>query len=198
MSSIAIGRLLRSNTSACAIGCKLNQQSLPVFGEMLRIPLSNGLQIYGLVYEINIDDDGLVRQLVTAPEVSREVIEDNRQNRNMPVEMSVVFIGWERGGQVSHTRVPTPPLSLDEIYPCTDDEIVHFLSGGRFGYLRSLLRNPELPSADLLTAHLRQVTRVRQENGADWIETSLREVIALLKDDYPVLMDVLSAVSEIL
>ncbi len=198
MSSIAIGRLLRSNTSACVIGCKVSQQNLPLFGEMLRIPLSNGLQIYGLVHEINIDDDGLVRQLVTAPEVSREVIEDNRQNRNMPVEMSVVFIGWERGGNVSHTRVPTPPLSLDEIFPCTDDEIVQFLSGGRFGYLRALLRNPELPAADLLTAHLRQVMRVRQENGADWLQPSLREVIALLKDDYPVLMDVLSAVSEIL
>ena len=141
MSSIAIGRLLRSNTSACVIGCRINQQNAPLFGEMLRIPLSNGLQIYGLVHEINIDDDGLVRQLVTAPEVSREVIEDNRQNRNMPVEMSVVFIGWERDGAVSHTRVPTPPLSLDEIFPCTNSEIVHFLEGGKFSYLRALLRN---------------------------------------------------------
>jgi len=196
MTPIAIGRLLRSNTSACVFGCRINQENAPLFGEMVRIPLSNGLQLYGLVSEINIDDDGLVRQLVTAPEVSREVIEDNRQNRNMPVEMSVVFIGWERDGKVSHTRVPTPPLSLDEIYPCANPEIVHFLENGRFGYLRGLLRNPELPAADLLTAHLRQVMRAQQ--NTNWIKPSLREVIALLKDDYPVLMDVLSAVSEIL
>ncbi len=198
MSSIAIGRLLRASTAACVFGCKVNQQNSPLFGEMVRIPLSNGLQIYGLVTEINIDDDGLVRQLVTAPEVSREVIEDNRQNRNMPVEMSVVFIGWERDGAVSQTRVPTPPLSLDEIFPCTSEEIVHFLEGGRFGYLRPILRNPELPAADLLTAQLRQVARAQQAGQSNWIEPSLREVIALLKDDYPVLMDVLSAVSEIL
>jgi hypothetical protein len=198
MNSIAIGRLLRSSTSACVFGCKVNQQNSPLFGEMVRIPLSNGLQIYGLVTEINIDDDGLVRQLVTAPEVSREVIEDNRQNRNMPVEMSVVFIGWERDGAVSHTRVPTPPLSLDEIFPCSSEEIAHFLEGGRFGYLRAILRNPELPAADLLTAHLRQVARAQQAGHASWIEPSLREVVTLLKDDYPVLMDLLSAVSEIL
>ena len=198
MNSIAIGRLLRSSTSACVFGCKVNQQNSPLFGEMVRVPLSNGLQIYGLVTEINIDDDGLVRQLVTAPEVSREVIEDNRQNRNMPVEMSVVFIGWERDGAVSHTRVPTPPLSLDEIFPCTSEEIVHFLEGGKFSYLRAILRDPELPAADLLTAHLRQVARARQTGQVGWIEPSLREVITLLKDDYPVLMDVLSAVSEIL
>jgi len=198
MSSIAIGRLLRSNTSACVIGCRINQHNAPLFGEMLRIPLSNGLQIYGLVHEINIDDDGLVRQLVTAPEVSREVIEDNRQNRNMPVEMSVVFIGWERDGAVSHTRVPTPPLSLDEIFPCSSAEILHFLQGGKFGYLRALLRNIELPAADLITAHLRQVARAQNGESTDWIESSLREVVALLKDDYPVLMDVLTAVSEVL
>jgi hypothetical protein len=197
MSAIAIGRLLRSNTSSCVIGCRVNQQNSPLFGEMLRIPLSNGLQIYGLVHEINIDDDGLVRQLVTAPEVSREVIEDNRQNRNMPVEMSVVFIGWDRDGRVSQTRVPTPPLSLDEIFPCTVGEILHFLEGGKFGYLRAILRDPELPAADLLTAHLRQVAAARQDAGVDWVEPALREVVALLKDDYPVLMDVLSAVSEI-
>ena len=54
---------LRSNTSACVIGCRINHRSAPLFGEMLRIPLSNGLQIYGLVPWINIDDDGLVRDL---------------------------------------------------------------------------------------------------------------------------------------
>ena len=61
-----------------------------------------------------------------------------------------------------------------------------------------LLRNEELPAADLITAHLQQVTRAQQGESTNWIEPSLREVIALLKDDYPVLMDVLSAVSQVL
>lgn len=198
MSLISVGRLLRANTSACVFGCQVSQVNPPVFGEMVRIPLANGLQLYGLVHEINIDDDGLVRQLVSAPDIAPEVIEDNRQNRNMPVEMSVVFIGWERTGAVSHTRVPTPPLSLDEIFTCTPPEIIHFLYGGKFGYLRALLRNEDLPAADLITAHLQQITRAQQGESTNWIEPSLREVIALLKDDYPVLMDVLSAVSQVL
>jgi hypothetical protein len=178
MTPISIGRLLRSNTSSCVIGCKVSQQNAPVFGEMVRIPLSNGVQIYGLVHEIHIDDDGLVRQLVTAAGISDEVIEDNRQNRNMPVEMSVAFIGWE-------------------IFTCGEDEITRFLASGKFGYLRALLRNEELPAANLITAHLRQVTQAERASSTIWMENSLREVIALLKDDYPILMDVLSAVSEI-
>jgi hypothetical protein len=197
MTPISIGRLLRSNTSSCVIGCKVSQQNAPVFGEMVRIPLSNGVQIYGLVHEIHIDDDGLVRQLVTAAGISDEVIEDNRQNRNMPVEMSVAFIGWEKDCEISHTRAPYPPLSLDEIFTCGEDEITRFLASGKFGYLRALLRNEELPAADLITAHLRQVTQAERASSTIWMENSLREVIALLKDDYPILMDVLSAVSEI-
>lgn len=199
MNPIAIGRLLRANTAGCAFGCRLTQANTPAFGDMVRIPLSNASQIYGLVHDIHIDDDGLVRQLATA-DVSPEVIEDNRRNRNVPVEMSVVFIGWkEQNGELHHTRVPYPPLTLDEIFPCTIEELCQFTQNGRFGYLRSILRDQELPAADLITAHLRQVLAARSGSEKEkYLEASLGEVISMMKDDYPQLMDVLSAVSEIL
>jgi len=193
MTSIAIGRLLRANTSGCVIGCQVSPQEAPAFGQMVRIPLEDGSQVFGLVHEIHIDDDGLVRQLAGSTNLSEEIIEDNRRNRNMPVEMSVAFIGWQSGITLSQTRPPRPPLSLDKIYPCSDDEVAAFCAGGRFSYLRMLLRNEELPAADLLAAHLLQV---RAAGGAD-LENALHEMIALLKDDYPQLMDLLSAVSEV-
>lgn len=199
MSSIAIGRLLRANTSGCVIGCQVSQSEAPTFGQMVRIPLEDGSQVYGLVHEIHIDDDGLVRQLVTSAEISEEIIEDNRRNRNMPVEMSVSFIGWEKDHIVSQTRVPRPPLSLDKIFVCSDAEVAAFTSKGKFTYLRALLRNEDLPAADLVTAHLRQVLGAQKKMmSGQGAESALREVIALLKDDYPQLMDVLSAVSEVL
>lgn len=199
MTSIAIGRLLRANTSGCVIGCQVSQAEAPAFGQMVRVPLDDGTQVYGLVNEIHIDDDGLVRQLVTSAEISEEIIEDNRKNRNMPVEMSVSFIGWEKDHAISQTRVPRPPLTLDKIFLCTDSEVAAFTSTSKFSYLRALLRNEELPGADLLTAHLRQVLGAHDKLiTGQKPENALREVIALLKDDYPQLMDVLSAVSEIL
>ena len=198
MTKIPVGRLLRSNTSGCDMGCRLNQANTPAFGEMILIPLADGTRIYGLVYEIHIDDDGLVRQLVNT-EVPPEILADNRQNRNVPIEMSLVFIGWEDlHGTVHHTHIPRPPLTLDEIYPCEPEEIVHFVSPERPAYLRALLRNQELPTADLVTAHLSQVLSVMaQPDAGEWREHYLNEVIALLKDDYPQLMDVLTAVSAI-
>ena len=44
----------------------------------MRVPQENGYQIYGLIHDIHIDDDGLVRQLVTAEGVDENVIADNR------------------------------------------------------------------------------------------------------------------------
>ncbi len=198
MTAIPIGRLLRANTTGCVMGCRLNQGSAPAFGDMIRIPLSDGKHIYGLVHEIHIDDDGLVRQLVST-EVSPEIIEDNRQNRNVPIEMSVVFIGWEdEQGRVYHTRVPYPPLTLDEIFPCDDEDILRFTHPGQPGYLRAILRNEELPAADLITAHLKQVLAVDLHDRDGWRDRYINEVIALMKDDYPQLMDVLTAVSNVL
>lgn len=199
MTPIAIGRLLRSNTSCCEIGCLVSPSEAPAFGQMLRIPLDNGSQVYGLVTDIHIDDDGLVRQLVTSAGIAEEIIEDNRRNRNMPVEMSVQFIGWEKDRVLSQTRVPSPPLSLDTIFACTDAEVAAFTAQGKFAYLRALLRDEELPAADLVASHLRQVLHAHKTmGGSQRAENALREVIALLKEDYPQLMDVLSAVSEIL
>ncbi len=199
METIAIGRLLRATTSGCVIGCQVTQQQAPAFGQMVRIPLEDGSQVFGLVHEIHIEDDGLVKQLVTSPEISEEVLEDNRKNRNMPVEMSVSFIGWEKDHVLSQTRVPRPPLSLDKIYPCTDSEVTDFVSDGKFGYLRALLRDEDLPAADLVAAHLRQVLQAQKnQKGLLAAENALREVIALLKDDYPQLMDMLCAISEVL
>jgi len=199
MIAIAIGRLLRANTTGCVMGCRLSQSTSPAFGEMVRIPLDDGTKIYGLVHEIFIDDDGLVRQLVSS-EVSSEVIEDNRQNRNVPIEISVVFVGWENAsGQVFHTRIPTPPLALDEIFRCDGQEIQRFASGSRPGYLRALLRNEEIPAVDLVTAHLKQVLSVSNAaDAAEWRDQFLNEIIALLKDDYPQLMDILTAISTVI
>ena len=99
MSGIEIGRLLRSGTTGFVVGCKVQQISAPSFGAMVRVPLEEGYQVYGLIYDIHIDDDGLVRQLITAENISEEVMRDNRENRTVPVEIGVLALGYEENGQ---------------------------------------------------------------------------------------------------
>jgi len=198
MNGIEIGRLLRSGTTGFVVGCKVTQLSAPSFGALVRVPLEAGYQVYGLIYDMHIEDDGLVRQLITAEDVPPEVLQDNRENRNVPVEISVLALGYEEAKRVSHLLPPRPPLSLDVIYLCTPEEVARFTGAGRFGYFRHILRDEDNPIAELMAAHLRQARAAQEEVGnSGWYEAAVEELVTLLRDDYPKLMDALSAAGEI-
>jgi hypothetical protein len=198
MTQIEIGRLLRAGTTGFIAGCSVSQFEAPAFGALIRAPLGNGYQVYGLIYDIHIDDDGLVRQLVTADSIPEAVLQDNRLNRNVPVEMSVLFIGYQYNGSIYHLLPPRPPLSLDIIYLCEDDELCRFTSQGRFGYFRHILRPEDLPVGELLAAHLQQAGEAHGITGnSDWVSGATQELITLLRDDYPKLMTVLGALADL-
>jgi hypothetical protein len=192
---IEIGRLLRAGTTGFIAGCRVNQLSVPSFGALVRAPLGDGYQVYGLIHDIHIDDDGLVRQLVTADGVSEEVMKDNRERRIVPVEMSVLAVGYEQDGRVHHLLPPRPPLSLDVIYLCEDMEIARFTE--KFGYFRHILNGKDVPVGEVVAAHILQAGKARGVDGTRWIESATQEVITLLRDDYPTLMSVLGALADI-
>ena len=204
MRQIEIGRLLRAGTSGFVVGCRVDQVDAPSFGALLRVPVSDDYQVYGLIYDIHIDDDGLVRQLVTAEGVDEAIIADNRVNRNVPLEMSVLAVGYRQQGRISHLLPPRPPLSLDVIYLCEGEELCAFTGAGRgdkyhrFGYFRHILRAPDLPVGELLAAHVQQAHAAHAAAGdAAWKEAATQELITLLRDDYATLMNVLGALREV-
>ena len=194
---IEIGRLLRAGTTGFIAGCRVNQLDAPMFGALVRAPLSETYQVYGLIHDIHIDDDGLVRQLVTADNVSDEVMKDNRERRIVPVEMSVLAVGYEQDGKIHHLLQPRPPLSLDVIYLCNEAETAKFTSAGRFGYFRHILQSQDLPVGEVIAAHILQASKAQGKNESVWREKAIQELITLLRDDYPALMGVLGALAEI-
>jgi len=193
MTQIEIGRLLRAGTTGFIAGCRVNQLDAPSFGALVRAPLTDTYQIFGLIYDIHIDDDGLVRQLVTADNVSDEVMKDNRERRIVPVEMSVLAVGYEQDGKIFHLLPPRPPLSLDVIYKCEDMDVARFTE--RFGYFRHILNSEEVPVGEVVAAHIQQASAAHKNK--DWKEKATQEVITLLRDDYPTLMAVLGALSDV-
>ncbi len=198
MSGLEIGRLLRSGTTGFVVGCRVNQLNAPSFGALVRAPLEQGYQVYGVIYDIHIDDDGLVRQLITAENIPPEVLQDNRENRNVPVEISVLAVGYEKEEQIYHLLPPKPPLSLDMIYLCANAEVVRFTDTGRFGYFRHFLREQNVPTDELLAAHLMIAKEAHAQNGnPDWFRAALHELITTLRDDYQALMNLLGAAGEI-
>jgi hypothetical protein len=197
MKHFEIGRLLRAGTTGFVVGCRAAQIDAPSFGALVRVELEGGYQVYGLIHDIHIDDDGLVRQLVTADGVEEVIIADNRVNRNVPLELSVLTVGYRIDGKISHLLPPRPPLSLDVICLCTPDEVRQFTSSGRFGYFRHLLRASDLPVGELLAAHIQQAGAAHAEAGnTEWRNAATQELITLLRDDYATLMAVLGALGD--
>jgi hypothetical protein len=198
MSSLKIGHLLRAGTPGFVAGCAVSQAESPSFGALVRAPLTDGSSVYGLIHDIHIDDDGLVRQLVTGGDIAPEILKDNRERRIVPIEISVISLGTGQEGTISHLLPPRPPLSLDVLYLCSEEETARFTSAGRYGYFRHILQNKDIPTGDLLAAHLEQADRANSKAGNPaWFDSAVQELITLLRDDYPTLMTVLGALSDV-
>jgi hypothetical protein len=192
-SSIAIGRILRASAAGCIVGCQTLQADIPAIGDMVSIPIPQKELIYGMICNILVDDDGLVRQLVTSDQIPESIIQDNRLNRNIPLEMEVRFIGHTRQQVCMHLLPPRPPFSLDRMLLCSSDELKAFLSAGQYGYFRHLLRDKSPFLEEILAAHLRNAAGLMEPI---WLKEALNTLILLLRDDYDSLMQMLSALSD--
>ncbi|MGV8049275.1 MAG: hypothetical protein AB2L21_02810 [Anaerolineaceae bacterium] len=195
---IPIGKLLRADNSQFVAGCRVRELETPALGALCKVKLEDQSEIYGLITNIVIADDGLVKQLVSGLSIPSEYTADNRYNRNLPVEINVLTIGYQQGGKICHRLPPRPPLSLDALYLCDEQELVRFSSIGRYGYFRHILRLQDQPIEELLVAHLAQARAAQRVRGnPGWYTGACQELITLLRDDYARLMSVLNALAEL-
>ena len=181
----SIGYVLRASTTGFSVGTRVSQMGKPAFGSMVKAqPRSDEREwVYGLLYDMHIDDDPMVRQLVLADAVSEETIRDQHHHRIVPVEMSILAIGF-RGydGQIRHALPPRPPLSLDPVFLCNPDEIREI--SARFDYFRIVLTTSQVPSEQLLAANLIIAAGTLPENEQyDFLVRAGREAARLLNND---------------
>jgi len=187
---VEVGRIIRSSTTRFAVGCRVLRPQVLTFGSLVKAPAVGGEEIYGLVYEVRMDDDPFVRQLAAAGEgLDAEYVEDMRRNRQVPIEAGVLVVGHRSGGRVRQYLPPQPPSSLDVVYACAAQELVLFSE--RFDYFRLALENQDLPADELLAAHLRQAAEARGASGRDFLLDAGRELTSLLALDLARLVSLL-------
>jgi hypothetical protein len=71
----------------------------------------------------------------------------------VPVEASVLAVGYRSGADFYHALPPQPPITLDQISQCTPEEVRTF--NARLDYLGLILAAPDVPADELLAAALR-------------------------------------------
>jgi hypothetical protein len=179
---LQVGRVLRASTRGFAIGCAVMQPEIPAFGSFVRAEgQASGEAIYGLIYDVSIEDDPFVRQFIGAnpPE---EVVRDQRENRQVPIEVSVLAVGCGDGETIRHCLPVQPPVTLDWLYQCRSEEIRAFTS--RFDYFRLVLDSRDVPTDELLAASLRAAAAARPENERErFLVSAGRELVRLLAGD---------------
>ncbi len=180
--NLRVGRVLRASTRGFAIGCAVMQPDIPAFGSFVRAEgLAPGSAIYGLIYDVSVEDDPFVRQFISAnpPE---EVVRDQRENRQVPIEVSVLAVGCDDGTNVRHCLPPQPPVTLDWLYQCSAEQVRAFTA--RFDYFRLVLEAPDVPADELLAASLRSAAAARPEHARDtFLSSAGRELARLLAND---------------
>ncbi len=195
----AFGRIISANSQECVVGYRTSEDEIPQFASMVRIPVQgqSSFQIYGLVTDIQIEEDGFLRQLAVADSISDEVILDNRINRNIPIVLRILYVGYQNEAGISHLLPPRPPLTLDSIFLCNFSEVAAFTFYGNFGYFRHILRAVNIPAAELLAVHFRQAAVAQMaKNHPIWIKNAVQEIIRLMQDDYAGLTSILGALGD--
>lgn len=154
---LMVGRVLRASTRGFACGTQSNKVNhRHDFGGFVSAPIANdeNVRVIGLIYAVEIKDDLLVSELVMADSVNDSILRDQRENRMVPMEISVLNIGYYHAdGTMVHSLPPRPPMSLSAVEQCTRDVILQFTQ--RQDFFPLVLNAAEVPSDDLLAAAVR-------------------------------------------
>ncbi|MBO9310438.1 MAG: hypothetical protein J7551_11725 [Chloroflexi bacterium] len=186
-----IGRVLRASTTGFECGTRSSDLDEPRFGAFVQVRRRNDpTLIIGLIYAIRVDDDPLVRQLIMANNINAATMRDQRENRMVPVEISVITVGCMEDGVPIYALPPRPPLSLDPVYLCDDATLRAFTQ--RFDFFRLVLQAANVPGDELLAAALRSAAAVRpRSEQTPYLIQAGRCLAQLLGADLPRLNHVL-------
>ena len=177
-----LGRILRSNATTFVFGRTARADDTPAFGHLVKTQRP-GLTLYALIYEIVVADDPFVRQIVAASDaMSPEKVEDMRQRRQVPVEITALTIAFRQGDALIHGIPPRPPEALQPVFPCSDEETREVLAD--FAFFRRALTCGDCPSDELLAASLIHAAGCQPPGrGRDYLTRAGRELARLLSND---------------
>lgn len=179
--TLPVGWILRSSTTGFAVGCRLLAPDTPRFGDFVTVP-SGAIHIIGQIYDVRVNDDPSVRQLILTGDLEAETVLDQRQNRLVPIEISVLVTGYRRDKLYLHSLPPQPPISLDTLHLCPPEEIIRFTE--RLDYLRLILNAGPIAADELIAAGLIRAAELRApEIRRAFLLGAGRELARLLNAD---------------
>jgi hypothetical protein len=146
MSEIKIGRLIRSSSTDFVFGATIPEKQVPAFGSFVRASLPNQQgMMFGVIHNLTILNSEFLRRVATADvQIPQNMMADLRVSQ-LPIEVSVLSVGYQRGERIVCGVPPQPPISLEFVELCSHEEI-NALYGS--ADLVRLILHSRLPTAD--------------------------------------------------
>jgi len=182
--TLPIGWVLRASTVGFTVGCRVLQPNIPQFADLVKVPLPDeNIEIFGLIYDVQVKDDPAVRQLIMVGEMEPEAVLDQRENRLVPIEIGVLVVGYQREkGEIIQGLPPRPPLSLDMLILCDDSDIRAFTQN--LDYVRLVLNAAQIPADEVLITSIRRAAQAQSpEIQRQFLLNAGRELARLLNSD---------------
>jgi hypothetical protein len=192
---ILVGRLIESNARLFRFSCTPTTILLPQLGDMVCADTAPNSQTYGIIGGINFTSDDLTTRLAQG-EVEKAVLVDNQYQRFAGGQwVDVAMVGYRTNGAIIPALPPRPPLNLEKIKLCTQQDLFEFTRGS-LAYFRLLLElENEIPLADVLSSHLKAAHFCHSAQGnPEWIKKAVDRLLDLL-NDFETLLGVMTAVS---
>ncbi len=162
--TISIGKVLRADIRGFVVASRIPEPDVPTFGTFVRAPIQQEhAHLIGLVYNICLQDDPFLKNLaVSIDESDEEIIRDQRENRSIPVEISVAAVGYCDPAGYHYGLPPQPPMVLYRITVCDKDEVRQITQAPDF--MRAILENRDVPADELIPMALQRAAQLQPEN----------------------------------
>ncbi len=176
-----IGRVTRCSTQGFIGAVRQLDPQTPTFGTLCKAEAQGGSTfVVGAVYNISIEDDPFARHVASSDRASSEQIADHIVNRQTPIEISAIAVGYMKDEDCFYSLPPQPPLTMAEIIPLTDAEIITFTAELDFIPTLVNFHNDELTAAVLRTA---AQSRPESERHS-YLQAGGRACARLLNEDF--------------
>ncbi len=131
MSAQPVYYLISVNERGFVFSARMPLQALPALGSLVKTPLDATRELVGLIYSIEIQGNEITRALsIHAEQLDPAEIEYHR-NRLMPVNVSVLNVGYleQQGSTKRAVHLPPSrlPATLSEVHPLTNLEAQLFV-----------------------------------------------------------------------
>jgi hypothetical protein len=114
-----------------------------------------------VIYDISIEDDQLARQIASLDDIPEEQILDSQNHRQLPIEFSVLTLGFNDGDRIHQTLAPQPPMTLEPINILEATDLLEITKDFRF--LHTIGQASALPTDDLMIAATKSALLARPE-----------------------------------